>query len=172
MEKVCEILEQLIAGGTLSNYAVGGATAAGFHGEPLATLDVDVFIFADSAPGSAIVSLQPIFEELALRGFSEFEGECVLVHGLPVQFLAVADALEAEAVNRALRVDWDDKRLRVMRPEYLAAIALKTGRPKDRARVVYLLALPDFDRASFEDLVARHGLLPVWERWSEELKLA
>jgi hypothetical protein len=37
VEKVCQILEQFVADGTLSGYAIGGATAAGFHGEPLAT---------------------------------------------------------------------------------------------------------------------------------------
>ena len=43
MQAVCDVLEQLLAEGTLKQYAIGGATAAGFHGEPLATRDVDVF---------------------------------------------------------------------------------------------------------------------------------
>jgi len=45
MQRVCDVLEELTAEGILGNYAIGGATAAGFHGEPLATMDVDVFVF-------------------------------------------------------------------------------------------------------------------------------
>ncbi|MCF7675606.1 MAG: hypothetical protein K9M97_09695 [Akkermansiaceae bacterium] len=44
MQAVCDVLEQLVSQGTLRHYAIGGATAAGFHGEPLATRDVDVFV--------------------------------------------------------------------------------------------------------------------------------
>ena len=172
VEKVCEVLERLVAGGTLKNYAVGGATAAGFHGEPLATLDVDVFVFAEADTGSVLVTMEPVFAELAQLGFREFEKECVLIHGLPVQFLTVSSPLEAEAVSEARQVDWDGKRLRVMCPEHLAALALRTGRPKDRGRLLYLLDLPDFDRPLFEGIVQRHGLGDVWTRWQRELGLS
>ena len=33
MQAVCDTLEQLVSEGTLKHYAIGGATAAGFHGE-------------------------------------------------------------------------------------------------------------------------------------------
>ena len=48
MHEVCDILEQLVREGTLIRYAIGGATAAGFHGEPLATRE-DGFPF-DATP--------------------------------------------------------------------------------------------------------------------------
>ena len=37
MEEVCRVLERLVEVGFLSDYAIGGATAAGCHGEPLVT---------------------------------------------------------------------------------------------------------------------------------------
>ena len=40
MQEVCAVLERLVHEGALSQYAIGGATAAGFHGEPLATRDI------------------------------------------------------------------------------------------------------------------------------------
>ena len=61
MQDVCDILEQLLSEGIVSRYAVGGATAAGFHGEPLATRDVDVFVFLDPPDGSMLVTLDPVF---------------------------------------------------------------------------------------------------------------
>ena len=33
MQAVCDTLEQLVSEGTLKQYAICGATAAGFHGE-------------------------------------------------------------------------------------------------------------------------------------------
>ena len=158
MQAVCDVLEQLVRNGTLEQYAIGGATAAGFHGEPLATRDVDVFVFLEPPPASLPVTLEPLYSRLCEMGFTEFEEEGLLIHGLPVQFLSASPGLEAEAVKQALVVEWDGHRMRVMRPEHLAAIALTVGRPKDRARVVYLAELPDFDRNTFSRILSRHGL--------------
>jgi len=171
MQSVCDILEQLLAEGILSNYAIGGATAAGFHGEPLATRDIDVFVFLDPTAGRILVTLDPIFRRLAEMGFSTFEEEGLLLDGFPVQFLGAFTPLETEAVENANIVEWDQHRLRVMRPEHLAAIALSVGRPKDRARVVYLLSLPEFDRPYFAAILERHQLLSRWQNWANGLGL-
>mgnify|MGYP001126142909 CR=1 FL=1 len=67
--------------------------------------------------------------------------------------------------------EWDRHRLRVMLPEYLAVIALTVGRPKDRARLVYLVSLPNFDHSSFADILARHHLTGRWQEWAGALGL-
>jgi hypothetical protein len=41
MQAVCDVLERLIAAGVVKHAALGGATAAGFHGEPLATRSIE-----------------------------------------------------------------------------------------------------------------------------------
>jgi hypothetical protein len=171
MQAVCDVLEQLVRDGDLKHYAIGGATAAGFHGEPLATRDIDVFVFLDPAPNSILITLDGLYSRLAKMGFAEFEEEGLLIHGFPVQFLVASPGLETEAVERAIMVEWDTHRIRVMRPEHLAAIAMSVGRPKDRARVVYLLELPGFDRSSFEDIITRYGLSIRWHEWANALGL-
>lgn len=171
MQEVCDILEQLVRSGTLRAYALGGATAAGFHGEPLATRDIDVFVFIEPSPGRLLISLDPLYRRLAEMGFSEFEEEGLLIHGFPVQFLCAAPGLETEALEQALVVEWENHRVRVMRPEHLAALALATGRPKDRARLVYLAELPDFDFLRFKEILTRHDLLARWQSWAEALGL-
>jgi hypothetical protein len=171
MQEVCDILERLVHEGTLSQYAIGGATAAGFHGEPLATRDVDVFVFNEPQQGELLVSLEPIYAKLKELGFVEFEEEGILIHGLPVQFLSASPGLESEAVESAMAIEWDEHRARVMRPEHLAAMALAVGRPKDRARLVYLCELPGFDAAAFRAILDRHGLTSQWERWGPALGL-
>jgi hypothetical protein len=172
MQDVCDVLEKLASEGTLMGYALGGATAAGFHGEPLATRDIDVFVFLESSGHAGPVNLQPLFSRLACLGFDTFEEEALLIHGFPVQFLAASPGLESEAVEQALVADWDNHRLRVMQPEYLAAIALTVGRPKDRARVVYLASLPQFRRDVFQDILRRYQLLETWRSWAQGLGLA
>lgn len=169
MQAVCDLLEQLLREGVLSGYALGGATAAGFHGEPLATRDIDVFVFLDPAPGALLVTLSPLFDRLAELGYDEFEEEGLLVHGFPVQFLTVSPGLESEAVRQAVVLGWEGHVIRVMTPEHLAAIALTVGRPKDRARLVYLVSLPVFDRVCFGGILDRHGLQEQWLAWSSAL---
>lgn len=171
MQAVCDILEQLVSEGSLKHYAIGGATAAGFHGEPLATRDIDVFVFIDPPAGSLLVTLEPLFYQLAHLGFTEFEEEGLLIHGFPVQFLAASPGLETEAVNDGMVAEWDGHRIRVMRPEHLAAIALTVGRPKDRARLVYLVELHAFDHSRFKEILSCYGLLEPWRDWSSALGL-
>ena len=171
MQLVCDILEQLLREGIIKRYAVGGATAAGFHGEPLATRDIDVFVFLDPPDGSLLVSLEPVFRRLSDLGHDEFEEEGLLIHGFPVQFLVSSPGLETEAVERALVAEWDNHCLRVMRPEHLAAIALSVGRPKDRARLVYLVELPNFNHINFQKILQHYQLQNRWYEWASALGL-
>jgi hypothetical protein len=52
------------------------------------------------------------------------------------------------------------------------AIALTVGRSKDRARLVYLAELPDFDYSRFADILLRHGLQDRWHNWATALGLS
>ncbi|MEI6377961.1 MAG: hypothetical protein WCO97_12270, partial [bacterium] len=115
--------------------------------------------------------LEPLFNNLKEKGFDAFEEEALMIHGLPVQFLTAAGALEEEAVTEAMIVEWEGHRMRVMRPEHLAAIALTVGRPKDRARVVYLTSLEGFDKVRFSEILGRHGLTQKWNEWALALGL-
>lgn len=171
MQAVCAILETLLSEGVFAAYAIGGATAAGFYGEPLATRDVDVFVFLEPTAGSLLVSLDGVYRSLQGLGFDSFDEEGILIHGYPVQFLSARPGLEKEAVEKARIFCWEGGKARVILPEYLAAIALSVGRPKDRARVVYLASLEDFDRGVLENIVSRHGLAEVWVQWSSALGL-
>lgn len=56
MQSVCDVLEDLLACGAIQKYAIGGATAAGFHCELLATRDIDVFCYLDAPADSDLSS--------------------------------------------------------------------------------------------------------------------
>ena len=132
---------------------------------------MDVFVFLAGSEDSPLVSLEPLFGSLREKGFGTFEGEAMMIHGLPVQFLTASGALEEEAVRDALSVEWDGHRMRIMSPEHLAAIAMTVGRPMDRAGVVYLVSLEGFDKSRFQEILSRHGLLSRWDEWSSALGL-
>jgi hypothetical protein len=78
MQRVCDVLEELLACGVIQKYAIGGATAAGFHGEPLATRDIDVFCYLDAPTDSILITLEPIFKKLADMGFTKLDEEGIL----------------------------------------------------------------------------------------------
>lgn len=56
------------ADGVIGLYAIGGAVGATFYLEPVATLDIDVFVSLQDGSGSPLISLTPIYDYLLARG--------------------------------------------------------------------------------------------------------
>src|SRR2546428_7112387 len=108
-----------------------GAT---FYVEPLLTFDLDVFVVLPQT-GSGLLTLAPLNEALRGRGDSKEEEGCVLIEGVPVQFLPAYNALLEEALREARETLYEEVSARVVRAEHLIAICLQTGRDKDRERV-------------------------------------
>jgi len=57
---------------------------------------------------------------------------------------------------------------RVFPPEYLAAIALQTGRAKDKARLLQFVEARAFDAELFQGLLARHELAGAWQKFERQ----
>jgi hypothetical protein len=51
IKEVIEMINGMEAAGVIERYAIGGAVAATFYLEPVATLDVDVFVEFHTEPG-------------------------------------------------------------------------------------------------------------------------
>jgi hypothetical protein len=68
-------------------------------------------------------------------------------------------------MERADTADYEGVPLRVVRPDYLAVIALSAGRAKDFARILALLEAPAVEREAIARLAARHGLEEAWKRF-------
>ena len=62
IKEVIETINRMQADAVVERYAVGGAVAATFYLEPVATLDVDVFVEFHTESGARIVSPEPIFK--------------------------------------------------------------------------------------------------------------
>ncbi len=165
MKRTLEVLNELEADGLFSRYAIGGAMAATFYTEPVLTFDLDVFVLLQPST-SSLTSLSPIYEALRLRGYTE-EQDCVVIEGVPVQFLPAYNSLVEEALAEARASEYEGVRTRVVRAEHLIAICLQTGRTKDRARVALLREQSDVDLPLLADVLRRYNLDEKWKSWAE-----
>jgi len=82
-----------------------------------------------------------------------------------VQFLPPADALEEEALQEAVEVALEGTPTRVVTAEHLAAIALRTGRAKDFARLLQFVEAGILDANKLDSILMRHGLLEKWDQF-------
>ncbi len=167
MKEVITVINQMQADGVVECYAVGGAVGATFYLEPVATLDVDIFVTFESAPGSPIASPRRIYDYLTARG-GTIEREYIVIAGWPVQFLPPTGPLVAEALKESAIKDVDGTPARVLTAEHLAAIALQTGRAKDKARLLQFVEAGVLDAARFQAILARHGLVAAWQKFERQ----
>lgn len=164
MKKTLETINQMQSDGIIGAYAIGGAVGATFYLEPMATLDLDVFVSFRQTADNVLISLAPIFDYLKKHGH-EIRGEYVVIGGWPVQFLPPADRLGEEALSQAVETDVEGVPTRVMTAEHLVAIALQVGRAKDMARIVQFVESGGLDADKLDAILKRYGLLEKWERF-------
>ena len=166
MKEVAKVLNEMVRDGVIENYAIFGALAQMSYTEPVATLDADVRV-ALPGQGDSLDVLSPIYEYCRKRGYFP-EGEAIRIGNWPVQFIPVFDSLTGEALEKAEAEDFEGEPLRIVRADHLAAIALKTGRPKDYARVLSLLDSGAVSAEEIKRLCDAHGIGGQWERFSEK----
>ena len=165
IREVIAVINAMQAEGVIERYAVGGAVGATFYLEPFSTLDVDIFVTQQAPRESVLVSLQPIYDYLQAGGV--IEREYIVIAGWPVQFLPPTGPLVEESLQHAVEMDIDGTPVWVFSSEHLAAIALQTGRAKDKARLLQFVEEGALDAARFETILARHHLLEAWQRFEK-----
>jgi hypothetical protein len=168
IQEVIKVINKMRSDGIIQRYAIGGAVGATFYLEPTATLDVDIFMtFAPEGDGP-LISLAPVYDYLKQRGCTS-EGEYIVVCNTPVQFLPPGSPLVEEALDRAVDKDIEGISVRVFSAEHLAAIALQTGRAKDKARLVQFIEEGALDLKRFEEILVRHGLFEKWRLFQKRI---
>jgi hypothetical protein len=127
---------------------------------------VDVFVTFRAGPGSLLVRLQLIFDYVKMRGARWRANTSSWPAGL--SNLPPGTPLVAEALQEAVERDVDGTRARVFTAEHLAAIALQTGRAKDKARLLQFVEAGALDAVRFQAILARHGLVAVWRKFERQ----
>lgn len=129
-----------------------------FYAEPVATYDLDIFVALPTSSGGLITRV-PLYDVLRQRGY-EPKDEYVMIEGVPVQFLPAYNALLEEALVQASDVVVEGVHTRVLRIEHLVAVAMQTGRPKDRVRIQLLKQESNVDADVLADICERHRVTP------------
>ncbi len=167
MKQTLIILNLLVEKGFVEKYAIGGAMGATFYTEPFTTFDLDIFVLFPKTNG-LLVDMSPIYTFLNKLGYTEFVGECIMIEGTPVQLLPTAPGILHEALEKARDIDYDGVPTCVLGAEYLLAISIATGRPKDRARVPLFMSSGAIDEQILREILSRYNFLERWDSWTKD----
>lgn len=167
LKQVMKELNQMLADDVVDTYAIGGAIAASVYGEVASTEDVDVFVLFREESALGIIDPTKVIRYFTDKGFLMLEDK-VVIGGWPVQFLPPPSSLEEEALKTAETVEGLGVKMRLISREHVAAIALSTGRSKDRNRLIQLREEGDLDMRKFEAIVSVHGLSAKWQKFQEQ----
>lgn len=181
MKKTLDVINAMEADGVIGRYAIAGAIAAYNYIEPTVTEDLDILVSFETGPSrprAGLITLAPVLSYLKSKGYGEFRKEGVLIEGWPVQFLPVANDLDAEAIEQAqdveIKIDQSQGsvRTRVLRPEHLVAIALRVGRPKDSIRIIQFLEAGVTNVQRLCEVLDRHHLADAWRAFCRRAGVA
>ena len=168
LREVIEVLNQMRADAVIDRYAIGGAVGATFYMEPVATLDIDVFIEIHGQANALIADLTSIYEYLGRKGGVK-EQEYIVYADTPIQFLLPGvNSLTDEALTNAVERDVDGHAARVFTAEHVAAVALQTGRGKDKTRLAQFIEEGALDLERFQQILVRHDLVKRWEQFQRQ----
>lgn len=167
MKETLETINRMQADGVIGKYAIGGAVGATYYLEPIATLNLEVFITPASGSRSSSTFPTVVYEYLARFGYQP-EDECIIIGSWPVKFLTAANELEKEVHSEAFQTDGGGVLTSVAKAEHLVAIALQSGRPKDYELIIKFIEHEAIDSRRLDDILARHGMLAMWEKFKKK----
>jgi hypothetical protein len=84
MRDTIRVLNEMVSDGVITRYAIGGAVAAYNYIEAASTDDLDVLVSFDgfeTSSASGLVTLGPIIDYLASKGYDEWQKEGIVVEG-------------------------------------------------------------------------------------------
>jgi hypothetical protein len=140
-EKVIKRLNRLKKTGVIKDYAIGGAHAVAYYLEPVKTLGLDIFVFAESDQDFYI------FRTYIKKAGFRVRGTHMIIDDTPVHFLPGSlHPFINEAVRKAKRIRVRSIPTKVLTAEYLIVSLLTAFRLKDKMVIPDLLELADIDR--------------------------
>jgi hypothetical protein len=123
--------------------------------EAVLTEDADVLVELPGERGLDV--LAPIYTYCHSRGLLT-QGQWVRVGAWPVQFIPPYSRITEAALREAVEEDFEGVPLRVVRADFLALIALDTGRARDFDRIIRMIEAGAISLDGLQQLAERHGL--------------
>lgn len=165
IKKALRMANDMEKKGIIGKYAIGGAIGTIYWTEAYSTKDLDLFLRLPVSSGR--LSLMPFMSYLAKKGYP-FSDQYVKIGTLMLDFVGVYNPLTEEALDNAVEVTVYNVPTRVFRPEYLAAIALQTGRIQDFEKVIRLYRESNLDERYFEKIIKEHNLSRRWNEFKKK----
>ena len=166
MKKTLQVINSLIDLGLIRNYAIGGAMGQFYYIEAGSTFDLDIMVHL-KAESNSLVPLQEIYQWAKANNYPDVK-EHIIIEGIPVQFLPAFNDLISEAIENSNKVTMFGVETFVMKPEYLMAIMLKTGRSIDKTRLVKFFEECDFDKNLLELILKKFSLIKEYNLFKEK----
>ena len=94
----------------------------------------------------------------------QLENEHIIIEGIPVQFLLAYNELVEEALENSNEITIFNEITYILKPEYLMAIMLQTGRLTDKERFAKFLIEADYNRNRFFEIIERFNLLEAYKK--------
>jgi len=156
-----DVLESLCGEGGISGYALVGGLAVSVWATPRATEDIDILVLV--APDGGLESFTAALQKVGIecqvhRGGAEDPIPLLVtaaIAGIPLDCIIAARKWEAEAVQRAVMIEFMGKTVRVLAPEFLIAMKLKAGGPQDLIDAARVLGQSKYDRELLDTLAKR-----------------
>ncbi|MEK7449456.1 MAG: nucleotidyltransferase [Planctomycetota bacterium] len=155
MEKTLKVIRGIKLAGVIKDYAIGGGIGTMFYTESFYTKDLDIFVYPKLISG--LVRLDEIHHYLKSKGY-RWKGPYVIIEGVPVDFIPVYDELTQEALKKSVIRSFGNIKVKVFSPEYLIAIAIKTGREQDLLKVNRIIKETTVNRKLLSSILKKHHL--------------
>ena len=164
VECALRLANDAVEKGLIGGYAVAGAFAFIYYGEPFETKDLDLMMKLSLTQGG-LVDLAPVFRHF-VDGGAVAEGQFLRLSRILVDIVPAADALDDEALDEAVEARVGSQTARILTAEHAVAIAVRTGRPLDHMKIAHLLAsAPEaLDHRKLKSILRRHDLIEAWRR--------
>ncbi len=166
MKKTLQIINSLIELGIIDKYAIAGGIAQFYYIEPSVTYDLDVIVHIFQEE-NVLNPLSQIYEWAEKNNF-KLSREHIIIEGIPVQFLLAYNELVKEALDSSDQIKLFEEVTYILKPEYLMAIMLQTGRATDKERLAKFLNEAEYDKEKFFLILNRYELLNIFNKLKEK----
>ena len=163
MKKTLQKINKLVELGIIEKYAIAGGMGQFYYIEPSVTYDLDLIINI-SGEERKLNPLSKIYEWADKNNYKPLK-EHIIVEGIPVQFILEYNDLVTAALNDRSKIKLYDEETYILKPEYLMAIMLQTGRSIDKERLTKFLTEYDYDKNLFSAILNKFDLLDVFNKY-------
>ncbi len=175
VEEIFSCLDALKQEGAVSDYLLIGGLAVSIWGRPRATRDIDLLVMLDNSADVSVFSrrlTEKGMKNEVLKGDMRDPISCLLKISLEtaeVDAIIAAKNWEVEAVENAVRIDFEGHVLPVVSPEYLIVMKLKAGGPRDLLDVQDIIEAGDVDIDKLKALTKKYRLDKKLEKVMKKL---